>query len=258
MRKFEGWGKICNKGVIRGVCNTDWSVLFKEGYIQSGNVLPLCTRKGNMGHIDRRKQIMRVVERLASHRRFHEITLDEVADAAKVGKGTIYRYFADKDELFFEVATSGFEELCGLLKRAVPRDTSFAEKLLNSCREITRFFGGRKELLRMMQMEGGLADQRKGTIRRRWEEKRKKLVDALADVFSDGISEGALRRDVSAEVMSIFFLGMLRTRARELGGVAEGMKSCEMFVDIFLKGSGAPGGKGGLEETVVAETESRI
>jgi AcrR family transcriptional regulator len=77
---------------------------------------------------------------MATNRRFHEITLDEVAEAAGIGKGTIYRYFADKDELFFQVATSGFEELCELLKQTVPCDTSFTEKLLNACKQITRFF----------------------------------------------------------------------------------------------------------------------
>ncbi|NJL30924.1 MAG: TetR/AcrR family transcriptional regulator, partial [Phycisphaerales bacterium] len=31
--------------------------------------------------------------------------------AAGVGKGTIYRYFKDKDDLFFSTAAQGFEDL---------------------------------------------------------------------------------------------------------------------------------------------------
>ena len=83
---------------------------------------------------------MLVVEKLATSRRFHEITLDKVAKTAKVGKGTLYHYFKDKDELFFQVATSGFEELCELLKRTIPFDTSFTEELLKACKQITKFF----------------------------------------------------------------------------------------------------------------------
>ena len=40
----------------------------------------------------------------------------KVKSEAKVGKGTIYLYFENKDDLFFQTATWGFEELCELLK----------------------------------------------------------------------------------------------------------------------------------------------
>jgi AcrR family transcriptional regulator len=208
-----------------------------------------------MAHNDKQKQIMRVVEKLATNRRFHEITLDEVAEAAGVGKGTIYRYFADKDELFFQVATSGFEELCELLKRTVPCDTSFTEKLLNACKQITKFFAARRQLLQMMQTEANLAYWRKGKIRQRWLNKRKMLVNALADIFCDGIAEGMVRTDISAEVMATFLLGLLRTRARDLQGVSENMKNCKLLVDMFLNGVCKSYDNVSIREMAVAEVE---
>jgi len=189
-----------------------------------------------MTYNDKQKQIMRVVEKLATNRRFHEITLDEVAEAAGVGKGTIYRYFADKDELFFQVATSGFEELCELLKRKVPNNTSFSEKLLNACKQITKFFAARRQLLQMMQNEANLAYWRKGKMRQRWLDKRKMLVDVLADIFCEGVEDGVVRSDISAEVMATFLLGLLRTRARDLQDVPENMKNCKLLVNMFLNG----------------------
>ena len=186
-----------------------------------------------MAHNNKKKQIMRVVEKLATNRRFHEITLDEVAEAAGVGKGTIYRYFADKDDLFFQVATSGFDELCELLKRTIPCNTSFTERLLNACKQITRFFAARRQLLQMMQTEANLVYWRKGKNRQRWLGKRKMLVNALADIFCDGIAEGSLRTDISAEVMATYLLGLLRTRARDLQDVPENMKNCELLVNMF-------------------------
>ena len=211
-----------------------------------------------MAHNNKQKQIMRVVEKLATNRRFHEITLDEVAETAGVGKGTIYRYFADKDELFFQVATSGFEELCELLKRTVPCDTSFTEKLLNACKQITRFFAARRQLLQMMQTEANLAYWRKGKIRQRWLDKRKMLVNALADIFCEGVAEGVVRSDISAEVMATFLLGLLRTRARDLQGVPENMKDCKLLVDMFLNGVCVPSDKLSVQEMAVAEIGSNF
>jgi len=209
-----------------------------------------------MVHNGKQKQIMRVVEKLATNRRFHEITLDEIAEAAGVGKGTIYRYFADKDDLFFQVATSGFEELCELLKRTAPCDTSFTEELLNACKQITRFFAARKQLLQMMQTEANLAYWRKGKIRRRWLDKRKMLVKVLADIFCDGIAEGMVRTDISAEVMATYLLGLLRTRARDLQDIPENMKNCKLLVDMFLNGVCTLNDNVSTREMVVAKMVS--
>jgi len=209
-----------------------------------------------MAYNHKQKQIMQVVEKLATNRRFHEITLDEVAEAAGVGKGTIYRYFADKDDLFFQVATSGFEELCELLNRTVPRDRSFTEELLNACKQITRFFAGRRQLLRIMQTEANLVFWRKARNRRRWLDKRKMLINALVDIFCDGIAEGALRTDISAEVMATYFLGLLRTRARDLQDIAESMKRCELLVEMFLNGVCMSHDNLSAQEMAVAKTES--
>src|SRR5438874_12310173 len=41
-----------------------------------------------------------VAARLFGTQHFHEVRMDDVATEAGVGKGTIYRYFEDKDELY--------------------------------------------------------------------------------------------------------------------------------------------------------------
>ena len=206
-----------------------------------------------MVHSDKRKQIMRVVEKLAANRRFHEITLDEVAEAAKVGKGTIYRYFQDKDDLFFQVATSGFEELRGLLKQKVPNNIPFSEKLLNVCKQINRFFATRRQLLQMMQRQANLVYWRRGEIRRRWLAKRKLVIDALADILLDGVEQGFVRSDIPAEVLATFLFGMLLTQASQLHNVPEDMKSHRMLVDMFLNGISLPADKLSLQQMTVKQ-----
>ena len=96
---------------------------------------------------------MQAAEKLFTSRRFHEITLDDIVHEAHVGKGTIYTYFKDKDDLFFQVATSGFGELCALLRRRVAGDAPFRQQLLQACKAATAFFEGRRQLSRMIQSE---------------------------------------------------------------------------------------------------------
>ncbi len=187
---------------------------------------------------DKRQRIMQAAEKLFASRRFHEITTDEVAREAKVGKGTIYRFFRDKDDLFFETANSGFDELCRLLREKVPRKASFGTQLLEACVQISRFFIRRRELFEMMQSEDGRMSLDMGRLGRRWQEKRRKLVEALAGILAGGVKEGAIRADVAPEVLANFLLGMLRTRTRDLRDCPESAKRFEMIVDVFCRGAG--------------------
>ena len=45
-------------------------------------------------------RILMAAARLFAGRRFHEVRMEDIADAAGFGKGTLYRYFKDKEELF--------------------------------------------------------------------------------------------------------------------------------------------------------------
>jgi AcrR family transcriptional regulator len=186
---------------------------------------------------DKRQEIMGAAERLFSDRRFHEVTLDEIAQVARVGKGTIYRFFSSKDDLFFQTATSGFDDLCDVIEKNVCPQMDFAGQLLAACEEITQFFYRRRQMFRMMQMEEGRVIWSQGSLWSLWMSHREKLVEALARILDRGAVENKIRRDVPATVLADFLLGMLRTRARYLLGVEDSIKPLEMLLNIFLFGA---------------------
>ncbi|MFH1887714.1 MAG: TetR/AcrR family transcriptional regulator [Pseudomonadota bacterium] len=186
---------------------------------------------------NKREPIMQAAEKLFSSRRFHEITLDDIAREASVGKGTIYRYFKDKDDLFFQVAVSGFEELCGLLELKVAGDAPFPDQLSQACSAMSAFFGRRRQLMCMLQAEDARMSLSRGRMRDRWAEKRRLLVESLADILARGQEEGMVRTDLPAVALAEFLLGLLRTRARNL--TEEGLSVGDAQVaDLFLNGSG--------------------
>jgi AcrR family transcriptional regulator len=180
---------------------------------------------------------MMAAEQLFTNRRFHEITLDQVARAAGVGKGTIYLHFADKDDLFFQVATSGFSQLCEIVERGAVAGGPFHENLLAVCRQISVFFQRRRQLLRMMQTEDGRMASEHGAMRERWLTHRRPLVAALGKILAAGVREGVVREDVPPEALASFLLGMLRTRAREME--ASDDISLDVVVRLFLFGANA-------------------
>ena len=186
---------------------------------------------------------MRAAEKLFTSRRYHEISLDDVVQEAKVGKGTVYRYFENKDDLFFQTATSGFDELCELLG-SLPAQGSFKEQLLGACRNISGFYSRRRQLFRMMQSEEARMYWKHGQGRERWMEQRERLRSAVATIIRRGVEEGGLRTDVEAQTLASFLLGLLRTRAREAGEAPEQWGSVELVVDLFFHGAERTDGRG--------------
>ena len=85
---------------------------------------------------DKKQRIMQAAERLFRTHRIDEITLDEVALKADVGKGTIYLYFSDKEDLIFQAAEAGFDEMCQLIRRNAAGGGAFRERLLRASEDI--------------------------------------------------------------------------------------------------------------------------
>ncbi len=179
---------------------------------------------------------MKAAERLFTSRRFHEITMDHVAAAAGVAKGTLYGHFQDKDDLFFQTCTSGFDELCEIVMGASSPEAPFEKRLLETCRKISQFMDRRHQLMRMMQSEENRFSCCKGGLHDRWMEKRGRLVASIETLLSKGVSDGTVRRDVPLEVLANVLMGMLRARDRGLANAPPSMRRHEVIVELFCRG----------------------
>ena len=58
-----------------------------------------------------RGAILRSAESVFSGHEFHAAAMDDIARRCGVGKGTLYRYFSSKDDLFLAVVREGLERL---------------------------------------------------------------------------------------------------------------------------------------------------
>jgi AcrR family transcriptional regulator len=163
--------------------------------------------------------------------------LDEVARQARVGKGTIYLHFADKDDLIAETVSNGLAELCAALGEYVPRDAPFQEQLLSACALISGFFRRRRHLFQLLHTEEGRDRRRRKAICEKLGHWRGELWQRLTAVLRKGVEEGHVRHDVPPELLARYLLSMLRTRGRnrDLDQRSE-EDSLSSLVDIFCHG----------------------
>jgi len=59
----------------------------------------------------RQQEILHAARIIFSEKGFHDTTLEEIAHKAEFAKGTIYNYFANKDELFYGMIDDVFDEM---------------------------------------------------------------------------------------------------------------------------------------------------
>lgn len=189
-----------------------------------------------MSRGDKREQILEAAGRVFASRQFHEVTLDEVAKAAHVSKGAIYLYFKDKEDLFFQVAAHGFDELCRAIRENVPAEDTFERRLRAACRQIHRFFEARRPIRRSLMEHAGRATEFRGSMKAVWCEQRRKVDAALGAILRDGMEEGVIRDQIEPERLARLLLGFLGGRAHLFEGETERAPSVEAVVDIFLGG----------------------
>ncbi len=184
------------------------------------------------------KQIVRAAEELFNSRRFHEVTMEDVCRAAGVGKGTIYRYFKDKEELFLRVATSGSEELCDVVRRKCAEGLPFEERLVGILIEIHQAKRRRGLVRLLMRSDDARVGRLKGALHSHFEDRRSALISAITQIFDEAIREGKVRTDVPPELLAGSLLGMFHGyswHAETQFQREEGLQ----FLDLFLRGAGA-------------------
>jgi AcrR family transcriptional regulator len=143
--------------------------------------------------------------RVFSGKPFHEVLIDDVATAAGVGKGTIYRYFPTKDDLFFAAILHSFDRLSDALAESLAQETSPRRRLERIAREVLSFSWDRRELFTLL-----LNDERRFAKRDGELQKRREAVSRLAQ---EAILEGIRRREfrgIDARIGAELFRGMIR------------------------------------------------
>lgn len=188
---------------------------------------------------EKEKQILSAAEVLFTTRRFHEVTMDEVCHQAGVGKGTIYRYFKDKDDLFQRLITSGAEELCEIIQAESAGAEGYPEQLRRIVGRMRQAMQRRHELFRLMQSEETRKIAFNEDTRAQWKLRRKALAETMAAFLRRGVDSGAIRKDIPPEMLAGVLLGMLRSLAWHGDSVPGNEDSTTLLTELFLRGAAA-------------------
>ncbi|HLO41410.1 MAG TPA: TetR/AcrR family transcriptional regulator [Phycisphaerales bacterium] len=151
----------------------------------------------------KRKQIVEAAAKLFATRPFHEVKLEEVAESAKVGKGTLYTYFRGKDELFLALIREGFTELLERTRRDTAADRPAWARLRTVVSGLIEYASTYPDLFRVMRRGALTADD--AGLR----ETRRMHSELIEGVVRDGVAAGEME-DPHPELTAQFVLSFVR------------------------------------------------
>jgi len=149
--------------------------------------------------------ILEAASRVFAAREFHRVLIDEVAAAAGIGKGTIYRYFQTKEDLYFAAILRGLDRLHEILAIALPQEPSPVRRLERIARETLSFFWNQRSLLMLLYRE----ERRMAARREEFHTRRDRLLKMVQEALLQGIGRREFR-GVDARIGAEMFLGMIR------------------------------------------------
>jgi AcrR family transcriptional regulator len=153
---------------------------------------------------EKRKTILRVAHDLFSRRPYHEVRLEDVAAAAKVGKGTLYVYFENKEHLYVDLVVDTYDVLLNELERHADRDDVPAWGVLeDAVRALAAWATKHPKIFDLIRDGGNPA--RAATFRSR----RRRLGDQLERILRRCIDAGEVV-DPSPDLTAQFIAAMAR------------------------------------------------
>jgi AcrR family transcriptional regulator len=202
--------------------------------IHSGGRQHLSNRKrpGRRPDPQLRCRIIKSASELFGMREFHRVRAQELAARAGVGKGTLYRCFGSKRELYLTAIIEGFVELQRRLEKALTNARSPKDKVALIARHTADYFWDRRLFFVLLQT----TEPPSGPLLRGFYAQRARLSDMIRSALAEGIAAGELRDDLDPRLCAEALLGMVRGLIRFRKSTDTPATAAHTVVALFFGG----------------------
>ena len=200
--------------------------------------MPLYKQKTISREEETQERILKAAQKLYARRGYGGTTNRELAQAAGVAEGTLYRHNAIKKAILIEVATRGWTEILTDLLTELSEMASY-KAVAQVMRKRMLSLNANTDMLRVCFMEAQFHPELRDRI-------QAEVIDKMTDVdeafFQTAMARGVYRK-MNPKVDARIFLGMFtvsgfsQTTMSETGSSPNDMKEmAETLADIFLNG----------------------
>jgi len=155
----------------------------------------------------KRQRILTAALKLFAHEPYQAVTMDRVAAAAGVAKGTLYLYFPSKDALYLGVLTDNLDTAYRTYQASADPKLPLVERMRRSIAVAVEFFDERRDFLQFYAM----AEPRLSEARNRiMENSRERGGNFFESLIEEGIRIGVFTR-VDPRLAMLTIQGAIRS-----------------------------------------------
>lgn len=154
-----------------------------------------------------RERIMQAARDLIRDRGGFDFQMSEVSESCNLSKGSLYYYFANRDELVEAICNGAVDDFVEAVERIAQASTGALDAIVKISYETVRRFGAGSSLSMAVTRElcGAGSDDvvvayTSGGLRR--------VTDILTDAFERAKQEGRVRESVNARLAAMSLLGV--------------------------------------------------
>lgn len=156
----------------------------------------------------RQNQILKAAAEVFSKKGFTQTQVDEIADLVGLGKGTIYRYFKNKESLFFSTVRRGSENLKASVLEAMAKEKQPIEKIKKAIEAYLKFFEKQPALIRIF-MYGQSEFQKK--LLNEYLRSHFEHVNEIGEVFKEAQALGFIKKRLNPRLAVATLIDMLNS-----------------------------------------------
>jgi len=153
----------------------------------------------------RRDDIVRAATSVFFEKGLQTATMDEIAEAAELSKGTLYLYFKSKEDLYLAVTSVGFDILSDMFQQTIDESSSTLDALQKLGDTYYSFFSSHRNYFRMFQyfQNPGLHKQVSAEMMESCESHNQRAWSTVVQLLEQGMKEGILRTDMTSSEMAV-------------------------------------------------------
>jgi len=154
--------------------------------------------------LSKEEHILEVAMKVFRERGYHAASMQEIADAVGMQKGSLYYYISGKQELLFRILERAIDTITARVDEIYQSESSPREKLLRAIVSHVEVVSGRLDMLTILLRERhALSPSQQEVI----DEKRVNYERLFQRILSEGIKAGDFR-DMDVKIVSFGILGM--------------------------------------------------
>lgn len=185
--------------------------------------------------IDRKQLILEAATKSFTMFGYKATTIEQVAKLANVGKGTIYTFFTNKEQLFREIVQKFIEEMKSVADENISPDKPIHENIYNALFAILQYRQDHHFMVKLMDEEKEMGTR---TVSEMMEEIENAIIQYIREKMEVAVEKGELTVS-NTELCAFLLLKLYHVIIIDWEKKHEPLREediINLFQDVILKG----------------------